>query len=106
VKVITFNKKIFEFTVSNLHQSRIQNKVHIRLIPPKLPLIIIVIIKDCSNFHISLLASERRFQCTKEHKIWILHAKVMNEQSLVLKAFLPHRYIIDFGDVHKVKMGA
>jgi len=30
--------------------------------------------------------------------------KVMKEQSLILKTFLPHMYIIDFGDVHRVKM--
>jgi len=41
---------------------------------------------------------------TEERDIWILDAKVMKEQSLVLKAFLLHRYRIDFGDVHKVKM--
>jgi len=50
------------------------------------------------------LASERRFKDTKECRIWILYAKVVEEQSLVLKAFLPHRYRIDFGDEHIVKM--
>jgi len=42
---------------------------------------------------------------TSQHDIWIPYAKVTKEQSLVLKLFIPHiRYIIDFGDVHKVKM--
>jgi len=42
-----------------------------------------------------LLVSERRFQHTKERGIWLLNAKVMKEQSLVQKQFLPHRYAID-----------
>jgi len=45
------------------------------------------------------LAFERRFQHTKEHDVEVLNAKVMKEQSLVLKQILPQRYIIDFGDV-------
>jgi len=59
---------------------------------------------DWSSFHIFLLASERRFQRIRECSIWILYAKVINEQSLILKAFLPHGYITDFGDVVTVKM--
>lgn len=51
------------------------------------------------DFHIVLLASERRFRCTKKHSIWIQYAKVTEDQSLALKVFLPHRDIIGFGDV-------
>jgi len=65
------------------------------------PITIIILVKFSLIF---LLASERRFQRTKEHGIWIPYAKVMKEQSLVLKQFLPHRFIIDFGDLPIVKM--
>jgi len=52
------------------------------------------------------LALEKRSQCIERYPndIRILYAKVTEEQILILKQFLLPRYIIDLGDVHKVKM--
>jgi len=51
------------------------------------------------------LASEKRFQHTKEHTIWIPYAKVMRIKVFLVevqKLLLPHRYAhIDFEDVPK-----
>jgi len=65
-----------------------------------------LLLLDWSNFHIFLLASGRRFQRTRERSIWILHAKVVKEQGLILKVFLPHRYRTNFWRCTHSKDGA
>jgi len=45
-------------------------------------------------------------QSIEECDIWIPHAKVVDKQSSVLKQFLPHKYLIDYGDVYKMKIMA
>jgi len=36
---------------------------------------------------IFLLGSESKFQCTKKHDIWILYAKVIEDQSFLGRSF-------------------
>ena len=72
-------------------------KVGISKTATKLVLCLVIVVR-LVRFLLVLLASKSRFQCNQKHAIWIQYTKVMKGQSLILKAFLPHKYIIDFGD--------